>query len=136
VPFDLPLAVPGVTPLPGGRSIEATIEEQGPAAGHDIASFDLGAIAEPLRVRSRRPGDRIRPRGFGRTRKVQDLLTEARVPRAERDRVPLVVMGDEVIWVGGLRASEIGAAGPEGGRRLVLALREPAPDAGPGGPLS
>jgi len=134
--FDLPLAVPGVTSLPGGRSIEATIREEAPPAGRDIAIFDLTAITAPLRVRSRRPGDRIRPLGFGRTRKVQDLLTEARVPRAERDRVPIVVMGDEVIWVGGLRASESGVPGPESGKHLLLTLREPAPEASPGGGLS
>ncbi len=135
-PFDLPLASPGVTLLPGGRSIEATIREEAPPVSSDIAIFDLATIVAPLRVRSRRPGDRIRPRGFGRSRKVQDLLTEARVPRAERDRVPIVVMGNEVIWVVGLRASEIGAPGLETGKRLVLALREPAPDAGPRGALS
>jgi len=135
-PFDLPLAVPGVTPLPGSRAIEAEIREEEPPAGRAIAIFDLGAISAPLRVRSRRPGDRIRPRGFGRTRKVQDLLTEARVPRAERDHVPIVVMGDEVIWVGGLRAAEIGAPGLETGKRLVLTLREPEPGAGLRGALS
>lgn len=145
--FDLPLAAPGVTHLPDGRSIEAKVGESGPPAGaredraerpsggeggppagHPTAfsaCFDAAAIVAPLRVRSRRPGDRIRPRGFGGTRKVQDLLSEALVPPGERDRVPIVVMGEEILWIGGLRAGEIAVPGPGSGRLLVLSLRPP-----------
>ncbi|MBR4317994.1 MAG: tRNA lysidine(34) synthetase TilS [Kiritimatiellae bacterium] len=43
----------------------------------------------PLVVRSRRAGDRMRPRGMRGSRKIQDILTELRVPAAERDGYPL-----------------------------------------------
>ena len=39
-----------------------------------------------LVVRTRRPGDRL----AGRRKKVQDLLVDAKVPRAERDGWPIV----------------------------------------------
>jgi tRNA(Ile)-lysidine synthase len=51
-----------------------------------------------LEVRARRPGDRL----AGRRKKVQDLLVDAKVPRAERDGWPLVVHGDEVVAVPGV----------------------------------
>ena len=51
-----------------------------------------------LAVRGRRPGDRL----AGRRKKVQDLLVDAKVPRAERDGWPLVVNGDEVVAVPGV----------------------------------
>ena len=51
-----------------------------------------------LEVRSRRPGDRL----AGRAKKVQDLLVDAKVPRAERDGWPLVVCGDDVVAVPGV----------------------------------
>jgi tRNA(Ile)-lysidine synthetase-like protein len=51
-----------------------------------------------LEVRTRRPGDRL----AGRAKKVQDLLVDAKVPRAERDDWPLVVCGDEVVAVPGV----------------------------------
>jgi tRNA(Ile)-lysidine synthase len=51
-----------------------------------------------LAVRTRRPGDRL----AGRSKKVQDLLVDAKVPRAERDGWPLVVAGDEVVAVPGV----------------------------------
>ena len=56
------------------------------------------ASAHGLEVRSRRPGDRL----AGRSKKVQDLLVDAKVPRAERDDWPLVVRGDEVVAVPGV----------------------------------
>ena len=54
--------------------------------------------AEGLEVRSRRPGDRL----AGRSKKVQDLLVDAKVPRGERDSWPLVVRGDDVVAVPGV----------------------------------
>jgi tRNA(Ile)-lysidine synthase len=51
-----------------------------------------------LAVRGRRPGDRL----AGRAKKVQDLLVDAKVPRAERDAWPLVVSGNEVVAVPGV----------------------------------
>lgn len=64
-----------------------------------------------LEVRTRRPGDRL----AGRRKKVQDLLVDAKVPRAERDAWPLVVAGDDAVvavpgiaeapgWEGAVRA--------------------------------
>jgi len=51
-----------------------------------------------LEVRTRRPGDHL----AGRRKKVQDLLVDAKVPRAERDSWPVVVSGDEVVAVPGI----------------------------------
>jgi tRNA(Ile)-lysidine synthase len=51
-----------------------------------------------LVVRTRRPGDRL----AGRSKKVQDLFVDAKVPRAERDEWPIVVSGDEVVAVPGI----------------------------------
>jgi tRNA(Ile)-lysidine synthase len=51
-----------------------------------------------LRVRTWRAGDRI----AGRTKKVQDVFVDAKIPRTERESWPLVVRGDEVVAVPGL----------------------------------
>jgi tRNA(Ile)-lysidine synthase len=58
----------------------------------------LESTVPGLAVRTRRPGDRL----AGRRKKVQDLLVDAKVPRAERDAWPLVVAGDQVIAVPGI----------------------------------
>jgi tRNA(Ile)-lysidine synthase len=51
-----------------------------------------------LKVRGWRPGDRL----AGRTKKIQDVFVDAKIPRSEREAWPLVVRGDEVIAVPGI----------------------------------
>jgi len=58
-----------------------------------------------LAVRFRKPGDRIAPLGMSGSRKVQDVLTDAKIPRGVRDTVPLLVCGDEVVWIPGYRVA-------------------------------
>jgi len=67
-----------------------------------------------LVVRSRRPGDRL----AGRTRKVQDVLVDAKVPREERDDWPVVATAEgAVVAVAGL-------AEAPGWKGAVRAVRE------------
>jgi tRNA(Ile)-lysidine synthase len=51
-----------------------------------------------LEVRAWRPGDRL----AGRTRKIQDVFVDAKVPRSQRATWPLVVRGEEVVAVPGI----------------------------------
>jgi len=60
--------------------------------------WTLVSEREGLEVRPRRPGDRV----AGRRKKVQDLLVDAKVPKAQRDTWPVVVCGDEIVAVPGL----------------------------------
>ncbi len=55
-----------------------------------------------LRVGFRTPGLTMRPRGGRGTRKLQDIFVDARVPREDRDRWPLVFAGDRLAWVPGV----------------------------------
>jgi tRNA(Ile)-lysidine synthase len=55
-----------------------------------------------LRVRGWRAGDRL----AGRTKKVQDVFVDAKIPRSDREGWPLVVRGDQVVAVPGLVACE------------------------------
>jgi tRNA(Ile)-lysidine synthetase-like protein len=73
----------------------------------------LTSDRDGLEVRTRQPGDRL----AGRSKKVQDLLVDAKVPRAERDDWPLVVLDGQVVAVPGIAE----APGWEG---VVTAERE------------
>ena len=55
-----------------------------------------------LSVGFRRPGLRMRPAGGRGSRKLQDILVDARVPREDRDSWPLVFAGDRLAWVPGI----------------------------------
>jgi tRNA(Ile)-lysidine synthase len=89
-------------------------------AGPEGAVFDADALPPTLLVRSRRPGDRlVRPGAPGHLR-LKTLMAEAGVPRWERDRVPLLVAGDEILWAPGLGR---GRAAPVTDRtRCILAV--------------
>src|SRR6185295_1859007 len=47
-------------------------------------------------------GDRLRPLGGTGRRAVSRLLMEARVPVGDRNAYPLVVRGDDVLWIPGV----------------------------------
>ncbi len=69
---------------------------------------DRARAGSALILRGARPGDRFAPFGMGgRTKKVSDYLSEAKVPRYRRRWVPVLTTEDgEVLWIVGMRAAE------------------------------
>jgi tRNA(Ile)-lysidine synthase len=67
---------------------------------------DSGAVDGGVQVRRRRDGDRFQPLGMTGTKKLQDFFVDARVPRHERDGVPIFESARGIVWVGGLRIAE------------------------------
>jgi tRNA(Ile)-lysidine synthetase-like protein len=65
-----------------------------------------------LTVGYRRPGLRLRPLGGRGSRKLQDVLTDARVPRHLRDTLPLVFGDGRLAWVPGVAVDAGAAAAP------------------------
>ncbi len=63
--------------------------------------FDADALGEGVIIRMRRPGDRMIPYGAPGSRKVSDIMVDAGVPAPRRNAVPLLVRGDEVLWIVG-----------------------------------
>lgn len=85
--------------------------------GDDAAMLRLPL---PLIVRSRRAGDRFRPRGLKGSRKVQDVLTELRIPASARAGYPLFCAeGDVILAVPGMRP----AALPEGAKTVGITIQ-------------
>ncbi|RKU16507.1 tRNA lysidine(34) synthetase TilS [Candidatus Poribacteria bacterium] len=74
----------------------------------------------PLTVRNRRQGDRFQPYGMRGTKKIKDFLIDAKVPRYERDSIPLLVCGDEILWVIGYTTSESFKITPDTRQYLYL----------------
>jgi tRNA(Ile)-lysidine synthase len=114
--FRVSLSIPGevVVPQTGCRvsaeSLSADSERPDGRAGSDCRSVvhvrgDL--VAGSLAVRNRRPGDSFRPVGLGGRKKLQDFFVDRKVPRGERDAVPLVVdETDRIVWVAGFGIDE------------------------------
>ena len=59
-------------------------------------------MGSQLVVRSRQPGDRMRPLGLGGEKKLQDVFVDRKVSRTDRDDVPIVTdIHDRIVWVAG-----------------------------------
>jgi tRNA(Ile)-lysidine synthase len=127
-----PLA-PRVLPVPGtiildeiGGSLDAalvvrTADYRVPRQAHR-AAFDADVLSGPLVVRGRRRGDRFRPFGAPGARRLKAFLIDAKVPRWDRDRLPLVAAGDEILWIAGLRRGAAAPVTPDTARVLELSL--------------
>jgi len=118
----------GIVEGPAGWRLEVSgprprgAEEMTSLSG-SVARFDAEALALPLVVRSPRPGDRIRIAGVG-TRKLQDVLVDAKVPRERRPEVPVLVDATgTILWVAGIVRGAEARIGPATGRVIDMTLR-------------
>ncbi len=83
------------------REYERLWLEQGPVALDGTVAWGpwrITARERGLKVRTWRPGDRL----AGRSKKIQDVFVDAKIPRSEREAWPLVVRGDDVVAVPGV----------------------------------
>jgi tRNA(Ile)-lysidine synthase len=89
-------------------------------AGRDDTwvALDAAAVQGTLIVRNRRRGDRIRAVGQPGTRKLQDIFVDRKVPRAERDRVPIVADSEGIVWIVGHALAE--RAAPSAERPVIV----------------
>jgi tRNA(Ile)-lysidine synthase len=74
--------------------------------------FDVASMAADLTLRNFRHGDRFQPLGMPGHKKVKELFIEKKLPLSVRASLPLLLLGDEVIWIPGYGRSEHGKVTP------------------------
>jgi tRNA(Ile)-lysidine synthase len=123
----LPINVPGITPLPESPwSIEATFE----ACDHHVplsrfaACCDADTLPGALALRPRTSADRFHPQGMPSSVRLKDWMINVKVPRAIRDRLPLLVSGDQIVWVPGFRVGQPYLVRGETRRIIKLVFRK------------
>jgi tRNA(Ile)-lysidine synthase len=118
-------------PVPGevcvrelNRRITASLlPVQAAAQGYNPQQFlDPSLLASELSVRNWRAGDRFWPLHGKAPRKLKELLP--RVPARERSAWPVVVSGDEIVWVRGLAVAHDRSA--KRTRQVVVIEETPA----------
>lgn len=96
--------------------------------GPEVALLDAGALTTAagggLELRSRRPGDRYRPLGSPGSRKLQDVLVDRKIPREQRDRLPVLTAGGAIAWVAGCPVAEAFRITPGSALAVEVRLQE------------
>lgn len=71
-----------------------------------VEFFDADKIKHKLILRNWKPGDKFIPLGMKYSKKVSDVLTDAKIPSIFKNQILVLCDGQEVIWVVGVRLSE------------------------------
>jgi tRNA(Ile)-lysidine synthase len=105
--YEYELPVPGqITVYEAGSSIEARLVPADARAGYNPDHLlDAESLPGPLKVRNWHPGDRFWPVHTKSPKKIKELLQEQHVALPARRSWPVVVSGDEIVWVRGFLSS-------------------------------
>jgi len=68
-------------------------------------AIDVDKINGTLRCRPWQRGDRIHPEGMSGSKLVSDVLTDAKIPHSMRRNIHVIVDGEGILWICGLRQS-------------------------------
>ena len=108
--FESRVSAPGITTIPGWQietSVDTAptdyVENKMELGGHAWLDLD---IKDNLSVRKRSPGDIFHPTGMKNTKKIQDFMTDRKIPKDLRDRIPLLVGDNGIAWIVGWRTAD------------------------------
>ena len=103
MPYDIELS--NEVFLPNGLTIKKV--DSSKTDGNDILRLNSKDVVLPLRVRTRKNGDRIKIKNMNGTKKVSEVLINAKIPLAKRDLWPIVVDSeDKIVWIPKVKKSK------------------------------
>ena len=130
LPFDpagpLEFALPGgwtlaARQIPGGFQEKTQgVHKKDLKNQADYAKITM--LYSALTLRCRQPGDTFRPAGRGIRKELRKWMNEAGIPPRERDTLPLLAAGRQVLWVCGEGFADGLAPGPDTGQLLQVEL--------------
>jgi tRNA(Ile)-lysidine synthetase-like protein len=120
--YEYELPVPGRVVVRETQSVfEARLVRADATAGYNPERLlDAEALPGPFRVRNWRPGDRFWPVHTKSAKKIKELLQERHVAQPERRLWPVVVSGDEIIWVRSMAPATKFRARPDRDALLIV----------------
>ena len=111
--------IPPALPMPGTLIAQPWNGE----TGNGVRTQALKkSVYEQCRLRFLQPDDRIHPLGAKGSKSMQDYFVDKKIPRPFRRYMPLLCMGEKVVWAIGIGASEEARVSP--GDNAVLLTYE------------
>ena len=117
---EVKIIIPGECEF-GNYIISAFIEEK----KKDNNSYEFATCLkekDELFIRSRKEGDKILPIGMENYKKIKDIMINLKVPKEERDKIPVILNDEEIVWVAGVRKSKKFISKDES-KNVVLRIR-------------
>lgn len=71
-----------------------------------IQCFDFDKINDNILIRKRIDGDKIVPLGMKGTKKLKDIFIDMKIPKEDRERVPILCFDEKIAWIIGIKISE------------------------------
>ncbi|HLP17324.1 MAG TPA: tRNA lysidine(34) synthetase TilS, partial [Bacteroidota bacterium] len=71
-----------------------------------IEYVDAEALELPLTIRPWQRGDWFMPIGMKSKKKLSDFFADLKIPREQKARIPIVISGNSIVWVAGLRLDD------------------------------
>ena len=103
MPYDIELS--DEVFLPNGLTIKKL--DKSNTDGNDILRINYNDVTFPLRVRTRKNGDKINVKNMDGSKKVSDILIDSKIPKSKRDLWPIVVDSkDIVVWIPKVKKSK------------------------------
>jgi tRNA(Ile)-lysidine synthase len=83
-------------------------------------AMDPQKLLDRLFLRNWRAGDHFQPRGSRKLSKLKELFRQQKIPRNQRKLWPVVVCGEQIVWVRGFPPAAPVAASPESRAFLII----------------
>ena len=91
--------------LPNGKNIE--VIQNSNQSDNNICRLSKEDVKFPLRVRTRKNGDKIHVKGMLGSKKINDIFIDKKITVNERNMWPIVVdSNDVIVWLPGLKKSK------------------------------
>jgi tRNA(Ile)-lysidine synthase len=124
---EIAINIPGITKLPQSEwIIEAEILPEVSNLREDRwnAHFAADNLSDSVGLRTRTSIDRFQPQGMPSDVRLKDWMINVKIPRAIRDRLPLIVSNDQIAWVAGFRVGQAFIVKTETNRVVKLTFRK------------
>ena len=68
--------------------------------------FNFDLIENFIVIRKRKDGDKMIPLGMKGTKKIKDIFIDAKVPKEQRDYIPIIEFDNNIAWLTGIKVSD------------------------------